>query len=949
MPEILTIILIICGLKWLFGKANDSPENNKEKLFYMIQDIKSEFQEEIQSLKNRIFSLEFEINKLKGLPEQPQLQEKTLACVVEETPTVEVVYEDIVQSINTFEPILETALNTDSEEETARFEENIEIKTEEIEDYSEKTEKISQKVDVESFVAGNLLNRIGALALIIGMGFFLKYAFDQNWISPVIQILTGIAVAIGLLFGASHCNKQENYKVFAQGIAGAGISIFYLSIFAAYSFYNLINYPTAFIFMSFLTILSFFQALKYDSMAVALLGLAGGFITPFILASGDANVIGLFTYLGFLNCWIIALLYKKESWKPLEIISILATYIIFLSLQGSSFYSDNSLSAGIFLTMIWGLYFGLDISRISRGLNEFTTSRFASNLINGFFFCSSIYCLFNANNKDFTALSMVLIAAAYLTSGILVSKKWNISENYLKQNVLTSILLTVIATNITFSGFAKTIFFSLEALGLLWLGIKYQKGYVWKTSTYLFGTATITLLCNHQTIAYSPIDEFMPILNLRFLAFIIVCGSLITSTYLVNKLENTDGIKSYLRYSWCTLLFILFSVEISDFMAKLALNSGSDVSTSLINFNKSMIQVIIWTSYSLQLIRAGFGKNIKPFIYCGFAGIFIAVSQLFSLGCTFVPIERFLPVINLRFLAFAVAAGSLIFIDNMLKKHEEEYSWSKSIQTFLSYSWCVVIFILLNCEISDFFAKQMSYEYSGAINFSKNMILGLVFSLYSLSLIKNGLDRNKSPLLICGGIGIFFVLLLSLFKGFSFYPVENFIPFFNLRMLMFAVLIAALFLITCWLKQHSHDNLAAAKYIKIIQIVLSLLILYVLTIETKDLFSREMSVYYYDSKLELLRNLKQLTLSGIWLIYSILLMIWGILKKVKTVRHISLGILGIAIFKIFVIDLSFLGQLYRIISFIGLGVIMLSSSYFYQKYSKQITALLTEEKELTDG
>jgi len=234
MPEILTIILIICGLKWLFGKANDSPENNKEKLFYLIQDIKSEFQDEIKSLKNRIFSLEFEINKLKGLPEQTQIQVNTCECAVEEASTLEV-FEENIPDQNTVESTLETALNTDSEVEAVKVEENIEIKIEEINNFEEKTEQISQKIDVESFVAGNLLNRIGALALIIGMGFFLKYAFDQNWISPVIQILTGIAVAIGLLFGASHCNKQENYKVFAQGIAGAGISIFYLSIFAAYN------------------------------------------------------------------------------------------------------------------------------------------------------------------------------------------------------------------------------------------------------------------------------------------------------------------------------------------------------------------------------------------------------------------------------------------------------------------------------------------------------------------------------------------------------------------------------------------------------------------------------------------------------------------------------------------------------------------------------------------
>lgn len=943
--------LLMFGIFCLFKKLfSSSLENNKEKLFYIIQDLKFEFQEEIRSLKKRIFSLENEINNLKGLQEQTQVQEvvseKTCECPIEETQIIEVIPEENIPDTNTFESVLDNALSTNTEKEIPAFEENISIKAEETEkkeEFVDVTEKITHNVDVESYVAGNLLNRIGALALIIGMGFFLKYAFDQNWISPVVQILTGVAVSIGLLFGASHCHKQENYKVFAQGIAGAGISIFYLSIFAAYNFYSLINYPIAFVFMALLTILAFFQSLVYDSMAVALLGLAGGFITPFILSSGNANVTGLFTYLGFLNSWIIALLYKKENWKPVEIVSILTTYMIFLTLKGSSFYYDNALPAGIFLTLIWGLYFGLDISRIARGLNEFK----ASSLLNTFSFLLSLYCLLDANYPDLKAVSMFLTGLVYLASAVLVNKKWGVSEDYLKQNILTAVLLTVIATYIQFTGYTKATIFSLEAIGLLWLGIKYQKGYVWKSASYLYGASTAALLFNHLTYSYSPLNDFVPVFNLRFLAFIIVSSSMIVGTYLLNKLENTEGIKSYYRYSWCTLLFILLTVEISDFMTKLALNSESTV-TSLIHFNKSMIQVIIWSAYSVQLIRAGLGKNIKPFIYCGFLGIIITVLQLIASGSSFVPIERFLPVINLRFTAFAVTAGSLIFISRLLKKHEEEYSWSKSLQTVHSYIWCIIVFILLSCEINDFFAKQMSYEISQSINFTKYMVLGLVWSLYSLPLIKKGLDGKNSPLIVCGSSGIVFVLLLGLAQGFSFYPIENFIPFLNLRMLMFAVLVAALFIVTGWLKTHSKNNPASVAYIKTIQVVLSLLILYVFTIEAKDFFAREMSVYYYDSRTEFLRNLKQLTMSGIWLMYSILLMICGILKKIKPVRYISLGILGIAVFKIFVIDLSFLDQLYRIISFIGLGVIMLSASYFYQKYSKQIIALLSEEKEVTD-
>jgi uncharacterized membrane protein len=55
-------------------------------------------------------------------------------------------------------------------------------------------------------------------------------------------------------------------------------------------------------------------------------------------------------------------------------------------------------------------------------------------------------------------------------------------------------------------------------------------------------------------------------------------------------------------------------------------------------------------------------------------------------------------------------------------------------------------------------------------------------------------------------------------------------------------------------------------------------------------------------------------------------------------RFAAIGIFGITILKIFVYDLSFLETLYRIFSFIALGVILLAVSYAYQKYKNIIVA-----------
>lgn len=92
-----------------------------------------------------------------------------------------------------------------------------------------------------------------------------------------------------------------------------------------------------------------------------------------------------------------------------------------------------------------------------------------------------------------------------------------------------------------------------------------------------------------------------------------------------------------------------------------------------------------------------------------------------------------------------------------------------------------------------------------------------------------------------------------------------------------------------------------------------------------------------------LENIKQLMLSGAWLAFSISLMAYGIIGRERTLRVLAIVLFGIAILKIFVYDLSFLETLYRIFSFIGLGLILLVVSYLYQRYKDVILPERTDQ------
>jgi len=91
-----------------------------------------------------------------------------------------------------------------------------------------------------------------------------------------------------------------------------------------------------------------------------------------------------------------------------------------------------------------------------------------------------------------------------------------------------------------------------------------------------------------------------------------------------------------------------------------------------------------------------------------------------------------------------------------------------------------------------------------------------------------------------------------------------------------------------------------------------------------------------------LRLAQQLSLSLVWAIYGGVMLTVGIARRSKLLRVMALSLLGLTTFKVFLFDLSSLQKLYRIISFIVLGAILLAVSFLYQRYRQRMAELIIE-------
>ena len=273
-----------------------------------------------------------------GENEQPELQETP------ETIEVPIVHNEDIRPSTVEIPIQETEDKTpEVEEETPEtIEEPVEEEQEEpamaMEEEEEIEEYATSETNFEKYIGENLFGKIGILIFIIGIGFFVKYAIDQNWINETARTLMGYAVGAGMLVLAERLHKR--YHTFSSLLAGGAFGIYYLITAIAFHYYTLFSHTIAFVILCVTTIFMSAVSVLYDRKELAVTALVGGFIAPFIISTDSSSIISLQIYITILNIGMFCLaMYKK--WAILPMVSFAFTYIILWGTTALGSFSDS--------------------------------------------------------------------------------------------------------------------------------------------------------------------------------------------------------------------------------------------------------------------------------------------------------------------------------------------------------------------------------------------------------------------------------------------------------------------------------------------------------------------------------------------------------------------------------------------------------------------------------
>lgn len=440
--------------------------------------------------------------------EQPELQETP------ETIEVPIVHNEDIRPSTVENPIQETEDKTpEVEEETPEtIEEPVEEEQEEpamaMEEEEEIEEYATSETNFEKYIGENLFGKIGILIFIIGIGFFVKYAIDQNWINETARTLMGYAVGAGMLVLAERLHKR--YHTFSSLLAGGAFGIYYLITAIAFHYYALFSHTIAFVILCVTTIFMSAVSVLYDRKELAVTALVGGFIAPFIISTDSSSIISLQIYITILNIGMFCLaMYKK--WAILPMVSFAFTYIILWGTTALGSFSDSEAvttypTLFAFATLFYVIFL-LPVVFILRtqygentrlGLLGIITANSFLYLIYGDFLLQH----FEASS-DTTAYLAFFIAAVNLAIHLYL--RFRVEGQDTLRNLMLGLAVTFASMGIPilFSAANVLMVWAAESVLLLWLFTKE------KNRIYELASAVLLLLTLGALAYYRTTDTFI--------------------------------------------------------------------------------------------------------------------------------------------------------------------------------------------------------------------------------------------------------------------------------------------------------------------------------------------------------------------------------------------------------------------------------------------------------
>ncbi|HVS96971.1 MAG TPA: DUF2339 domain-containing protein [Puia sp.] len=364
--------------------------------------------------------------------------------------------------------------------------------------------------DLEKFIGENLVSKIGIAILVLAIGFFVKYAIDNEWVGPAGRVAVGVLCG-GILIAIAHWLRNQ-YKAFSSVLVGGGLAVLYFTIALAYHQYQLFGQTTAFLIMLVITAFSVILSQLYDRQELAIIALAGGFITPFLVSNGRDNYVVLFSYLLILNSGLVVIAYCK-AWRLLNILSFGFTALLYFSWLVSLPYDAAAAfyrGGWAFATAFYLLFFAINIAHTIRKNRTFLASDFVILLSNTFlYFAASLYLIEQLGLDRYKGAFCAAMGVFHLAATWFLFRQKRVDRNILYLLVGITLSYVSLTAPLQLHGHYITLFWASETVLLYWLYLRSQIRLI-RLASFAVWMAMLVSLVMDWSNAYGPGAVYLP-------------------------------------------------------------------------------------------------------------------------------------------------------------------------------------------------------------------------------------------------------------------------------------------------------------------------------------------------------------------------------------------------------------------------------------------------------
>jgi uncharacterized membrane protein len=416
--------------------------------------------------------------------------------------------------------------------------------------------------DLEKFIGENLVSKIGIAILVLAIGFFVKYAIDNNWIGEAGRVAIGIACG-GILITLAH-RLRSGYKSFSSVLVGGGLAVLYFTIALAYHQFHLFSQMVSFIIMIVITAFAVILSILYNRQEVAIIALLGGFITPFLVSNGSGNYIALFSYLLILNIGLLVIAYYK-AWRLLNLLAFIFTVVLFggwlftLAYNTPAITYKNALG---FATAFYLLFFSINIAYNIKEKKQFLASDFGILLANtSLYFSACLYLIDAMHANEYRGFYSAVMAIFNLTASYILFRNQKTDKNILYLLIGLTLTFVSLTAPLQLQGNFITLFWASEIVLLYWLYLKSDIKLI-KTAVWLVWLAMLgSLLIDWMNDYFLQNNALTVILNKLFLTGIYAAAANYI-LFVIRKKEATDKALSIFRVTAIILLYLTGVLEI---------------------------------------------------------------------------------------------------------------------------------------------------------------------------------------------------------------------------------------------------------------------------------------------------------------------------------------------------------------------------------------------------